>query len=700
MKHYDRIILSAALALALNACGVAPAATSRQPDLEATNQALRETIEAQQSAAAVPVTAASTATREPAESPSAAPTASSEPLPAEQATAETETPAPASTLSDTAPVDETIEFAPRGEAQPPAASNAPPANSPSDAPGGPSSSDPTSFSAAEGSAEQTLNIELVFDSSGSMAEDAGGETRIEAGRRAMQRVIEGLPEANGTLNVGFRVYGHRGDNTEAGKAESCQSTELLVPVQGVDRELLRQQTNAWQPTGWTPISLALQRAGEDLPAAPNVRNLIIMVTDGEETCAGDPCAVAKALAESSAEVRIDVVGFGLAPEVADTLKCIPENSGGLYIEAGDGAALARTLQELISGTVNRGTLRIKALDPDGQPIEVYATISDENGRPPQTIENAETGGYYTPSFMGQTLVDLDPGNYLLDVNSPKDPQAYQGSTGYRVTVVDGRETVALVGLGGVTFRNAGVEASQADELELQQEIDGAWEAVVRDYRFEFGRRYSLQGGRYRVVHSTSGDAATTDTIVVQPGASQEVPLGLSQRGTLLLKAIDGDGQPIEVYVTITDENGDPPGVIEDADNGDYYDPSFVGENRVSLLPGTYVLDVNAPKTTHAYQGSKTFRAIVALGQTTIATIGRGGVVFEQQAGGSGMEDELQLEEIRNGTWAPVVADYLFEFDRAYQLTPGRYRLVDTKREQVINDAIIVEPGKQVTVTVR
>jgi len=70
----------------------------------------------------------------------------------------------------------------------------------------------------------------------------------------------------------------------------------------VNQEQLQQQATAWEPTGWTPISLALQNAGEDFPTGENVRNVIIMVTDGEETCDGDPCAVAEALAASGAEV--------------------------------------------------------------------------------------------------------------------------------------------------------------------------------------------------------------------------------------------------------------------------------------------------------------------------------------------------------------------------------------------------------------
>src|SRR5688572_16674800 len=87
-------------------------------------------------------------------------------------------------------------------------------------------------------AGQTVNVELILDSSGSMAEQTNtGEARIEAAKRALNEVIDAIPGDRGEqINVGFRVFGHLGDNTDAGRAESCQSTELRVPIEGVNKD--------------------------------------------------------------------------------------------------------------------------------------------------------------------------------------------------------------------------------------------------------------------------------------------------------------------------------------------------------------------------------------------------------------------------------------------------------------------------------
>ena len=141
------------------------------------------------------------------------------------------------------------------------------------------------------------------------------------------------------VNVGFRIFGNGGDNTDAGRAESCQSTALLVPIAGgLDIPLLREQSATWQPVGWTPLALALESAlGDFQPASDDTRNLIIVVSDGEESCDGDPCAAAQALGDAG--IQVSMIGVGLTPESAEVLRCVPNNGNGIYIDVQDGQTL-------------------------------------------------------------------------------------------------------------------------------------------------------------------------------------------------------------------------------------------------------------------------------------------------------------------------------------------------------------------------
>jgi hypothetical protein len=211
---------------------------------------------------------------------------------------------------------------------------------------------------------RTVNLELILDLSGSMARDiGGGETRMEAAKRVMTDVIDALPEREG-VNVGFRIYGHLGDNTDAQRQVSCQSSELVVPIQGVDKPALLAQVAAARPIGWTPIALSLERAGGDFQAGPDVANHILLVTDGEETCGGDPCAVAESLRAGNAAITTHVVGFALTAEQSRLINCIAERGGGLNLRAANARELSNAIfsvLEEIQIVVQNGFLEIEEI---------------------------------------------------------------------------------------------------------------------------------------------------------------------------------------------------------------------------------------------------------------------------------------------------------------------------------------------------
>lgn len=211
-----------------------------------------------------------------------------------------------------------------------------------------------------------VNVEMIMDSSGSMAEVTNtGEPRIDAAKRVLNEVIDAIPEDRPEINVGFRVFGHEGNNTESGRAESCQSSDLTVPIEGVNKDALREQVANYAPVGWTPIGLSLERAGADFPpASETVTNAIILVTDGLETCDSDPCSIASSLKASEAAITVYVVGLGLDEEELRITSCIAENTGGQIVGAQNAdelsAALFTFLEEL-QVVVTNGFLEIESI---------------------------------------------------------------------------------------------------------------------------------------------------------------------------------------------------------------------------------------------------------------------------------------------------------------------------------------------------
>lgn len=182
------------------------------------------------------------------------------------------------------------------------------------------------------------NTLLILDSSGSMAASAGGgTTKLTAAKRALRRYVAGVPDS---LALGFMVYGHKGSNDESGKAESCAGVELLKPIGKAASGGFGRTLNRFKPTGYTPLGAALNRARDAFGGKEDGINRIILVTDGIETCGGDPVDEARKLKQAGVKVTTDVVGFDVAkPDEAKLLRAIAEASGGTYSDARTAGAL-------------------------------------------------------------------------------------------------------------------------------------------------------------------------------------------------------------------------------------------------------------------------------------------------------------------------------------------------------------------------
>ena len=251
-------------------------------------------------------------------------------------------------------------------------------------------------SEAEEPAPRTVNLEIILDDSGSMGQVIDtGETRLEAAKRVLNEVIAAIPVEPG-INVGLRIYGYEGDNTDAGRPVSCEASDLVVPVSGVDQAAIAQQIAPLVPTGWTPIGLSLERSEADFPATTEVEttNAVVLVTDGLETCGGDPAGTAAALVSGDKAIVTHVIGFALAPEEQQILENITAASGGMLLSAANATeltgALFKILDELdvVKGAGLIGGSALSLLPP-GEPgvFSIVATGTYDGNTLPFVVRN-------------------------------------------------------------------------------------------------------------------------------------------------------------------------------------------------------------------------------------------------------------------------------------------------------------------------
>ena len=177
--------------------------------------------------------------------------------------------------------------------------------------------------------KDNYNIEIILDSSGSMANVMNGKTRMDIAKEAIHQFLKDTPE---NAKVALRVYGHKGTGKDSDKKLSCDSSELVYKFSSYNEAEFSKSLNSFQPAGWTPLAQSLKDAENDLKSfkGSNNTNMIYVVSDGIETCDGNPVDVAKNLGSSDLQPIINIIGFDVDSDGQRQLKEMASASNGTY----------------------------------------------------------------------------------------------------------------------------------------------------------------------------------------------------------------------------------------------------------------------------------------------------------------------------------------------------------------------------------
>jgi hypothetical protein len=181
------------------------------------------------------------------------------------------------------------------------------------------------------------NIEIILDASGSMKEMiGGGASKIQIARQMLTDVLAKLPD---DTNVGLRVYGHRLSSKDP---NTCTDSELVVPLEKLDREKIATVVNKINPRGETPLVYSILKAPEDFSETKG--GVIILITDGQESCKGDTKTVGARLKAAGVDFKLSIVGFGITQKpVQKELQAMAGSTGGQYFTATNSDALGAAL---------------------------------------------------------------------------------------------------------------------------------------------------------------------------------------------------------------------------------------------------------------------------------------------------------------------------------------------------------------------
>jgi Mg-chelatase subunit ChlD len=180
-------------------------------------------------------------------------------------------------------------------------------------------------------------VELILDASGSMLQRLDGQRRIEIARTALKELVS--KSLAPSMPVALRVFGHS-------KPGSCE-TSLAMSLSPLDPASAISILDGIQPQNLarTPIAASLKEVANDLQGADGLKT-VVLITDGEETCDGDPRAEINALSKSGIDVRVNIVGFAVDDQALKARFGEWARAGnGQYIDARNSAELTAAVEK-------------------------------------------------------------------------------------------------------------------------------------------------------------------------------------------------------------------------------------------------------------------------------------------------------------------------------------------------------------------
>ena len=184
-------------------------------------------------------------------------------------------------------------------------------------------------------------VEIVVDASRSMWGRMGGKPKMAVAKDILHDVSYWFPE---DLDLALRAYG----STSPSESNDCADSTLYVPFGEQNRDAIRRAVAGLRPLGQTPIAYALHQAAWDFGPLQDNR-AVVLVTDGIESCGGDPVQAARELREQG--IVVHVIGFGLgnaSDEDAASLRAVANATGGRYVTAGSAEELKEALVQTVA----------------------------------------------------------------------------------------------------------------------------------------------------------------------------------------------------------------------------------------------------------------------------------------------------------------------------------------------------------------
>ncbi len=426
---------------------------------------------------------------------------------------------------------------------------------------------------------------FVLDVSGSMKEEWNGKTKYETARELLYKLIDSVERKNPNVEFAIRAFGYQYSKSE----KNCKDSKLLVTFAKNNAANIKAALNKISPRGMTPIAYSLTQAAGDFPVDKRSLNSIIIITDGNENCDGNPCAASQKLLDKRISLRPFIVGLNGGEDFVARLKCI-----GTVLDTKDEPSLYNTVGIIIRQTLNTTTAQVNLLDADLNP-----TVTNI----PFTLYDHETGKIlynfiHTLDEKGNPdTLYLDPvGVYDLELHTY--PSIKKGG----IELVPGKHNIIALDVpaGELNVNCLGASIVNNSAQILVRTKNSLEKSILNVQDLNENEKYVA--GDYRLEILTNPEIML-DTTIAAFGSTEPVA---ANYGTLSI--MTGD----KLLASIYQQAGNTFKMI------DRFELTSKTDNR-KLQPGQYIL-VYKSMSSYDSESTKTEKFIVEDGRVTVVNL--------------------------------------------------------------------------------
>ena len=241
---------------------------------------------------------------------------------------------------------------------------------------------------------EKTRILFLLDGSGSMLARWENTYRITVAKKLLTDFVDSL-RTDENLELALRVYGHQYDR----RLRRCDDTKLEAPFAIDNHDRIISVLKNIGPKGTTPIALALEQAANDFPDN-KTRNIIIMITDGIESCDGDPCAISLELQRKGIFLKPFIIGIGMDRNFEDQFGCM-----GSFYDAANIDEFRKALDKALYQSLGKTTVSVELYTMENQPTETNVNVSFINHF---TQTSAFEFVHYRDELGRPDSVEIDP----------------------------------------------------------------------------------------------------------------------------------------------------------------------------------------------------------------------------------------------------------------------------------------------------